>query len=1164
MKHLLRIQFFAACIILFASVFLVPAISYAQPPNDLCANAITIQSNGVTCVTPTVGTVVAATYSGPTVCAGVTPVYDVWYRFVAQSATPTVTISGAGANFITPRVQILSGTCGAPTSVGCAAGSYTAAGLTVGTAYLIRVYSQNGTSPLTLGAFSICITDPMPNVCANATLLFSGLTCVNTRGTVANSTLDGSTACAGTERYDVWYRFVANSSNPTITLSNIGANFLTPRIQVLSACGGTSLLCDGVSPVTVTGLSDGTTYWVRVYSITNPIPTTNANFDICITDPPPPSNDDCAGAFTMPTHITCSKTFGNVYNSTPSGVTTGTCAGVGGYDVWYKFVATATNPTINFADQGANFTNRRMQLFTGPCTGLTQVTGQCTTGNTLTPTLVVGTTYYIRLFSSSLVTPTTNGEFSLCVQDPLPPQRYGNSYVNISKRKSGGIVSPGDTLEIRMTINHTSGTVYQLRYLDSVPSKTAMLVTAADSIRIITNEGLTYKRYTVNPGVNDDPATYIASPPAGHHQIRMNVGFAGFPGTAPATNNVADLTGAVGRMTNTNRPAGGGGLLFATSFRVKVTGAVGDTIRVPGGRFVFRTVAAGGTDVVLAGSPYYIVISNPLNLCSNVTGVNDAEEFGGTFGSGSTPNRAADLTFPIPGYIKVSSGPLQGVGDGQYAIVKNLSPTGGTNKNAERTPTCPTAMPSINACGNRMHGGHWDIDGDHTNTINSIGNPPPADAVAGGYMLMVNADYVASETYRQTLNNLCPNTYYEFSAWIRNVCPTCGIDSAGTTYTPRKPGVLPNLTFSLNNVDRYSTGEVDTGGWVKKGFVFITDSNQTSATFSIRNNSQGGGGNDWVIDDIKVATCLPSMKYSPSLNPTVCEGTVITLNDTVQSFFNNYRHHKWQRSTNGGGSWTDVTLPVDSTPRWNGTAWEYITTYTVPPAFTQLANDGDLYRLIVATTAANLSDLDCQVTDGVSIIDVNVIDCGIPLKTDLLSFNGRLVAAKANLAWTTSKEDGPVRFNVERSTDGINYQLAGYVDSYNNYSSETNYYTFIDPLPVTGKAYYRLKLVEQSNQKYSRTVQLYTDETNSFNLANVINPFNNTLDFDISSPGDAKIDVELVDLFGKVVRRSTFMVHPGINVLSLTNTESLVTGTYIFRVKKNDVIINRKVLKKSF
>ena len=92
---------------------------------------------------------------------------------------------------------------------------------------------------------------------------------------------------------------------------------------------------------------------------------------------------------------------------------------------------------------------------------------------------------------------------------------------------------------------------------------------------------------------------------------------------------------------------------------------------------------------------------------------------------------------------------------------------------------------------------------------------------------------------------------------------------AGTSTAPANgyPGVYPNLSFALNDLDYYNTGEIDTLGWLKKGFVFRTGAAQTSAVFSIRNNSQGGGGNDWVMDDIAVATCLPTMSYSPTIIP---------------------------------------------------------------------------------------------------------------------------------------------------------------------------------------------------------------------------------------------------------------------------------------------------------
>lgn len=74
-------------------------------------------------------------------------------------------------------------------------------------------------------------------------------------------------------------------------------------------------------------------------------------------------------------------------------------------------------------------------------------------------------------------------------------------------------------------------------------------------------------------------------------------------------------------------------------------------------------------------------------------------------------------------------------------------------------------------------------------------------------------------------------------------------------------------------------------------------------------------------------------------------------------------------------------------PDWNGSTWEYVTAYTIPTSETLLSNAGDLYRLVVATTAANLSNPSCSITDVANIITLNIIDCGVPLAAQLLSFN---------------------------------------------------------------------------------------------------------------------------------------------------------------------------------
>ncbi|MGZ5222254.1 MAG: hypothetical protein ACXWC7_19360, partial [Chitinophagaceae bacterium] len=56
-----------------------------------------------------------------------------------------------------------------------------------------------------------------PNeLCGSAILLTSSTTCVNTAGTLTASAYTAIAGACGTSN-DVWYRFVANSTNPTIS-----------------------------------------------------------------------------------------------------------------------------------------------------------------------------------------------------------------------------------------------------------------------------------------------------------------------------------------------------------------------------------------------------------------------------------------------------------------------------------------------------------------------------------------------------------------------------------------------------------------------------------------------------------------------------------------------------------------------------------------------------------------------------------------------------------------------------------------------------------------------------------------------------------------------------------------------------------------------------------
>jgi hypothetical protein len=457
--------------------------------------------------------------------------------------------------------------------------------------------------------------------------------------------------------------------------------------------------------------------------------------------------------------------------------------------------------------------------------------------------------------------------------------------------------------------------------------------------------------------------------------------------------------------------------------------------------------------------------------------------------------------------------------------------------------------------------GHWYIDGDHTGTSNAFGNLPPDEATNSGYMLMVNADYVASEVYTQTINNLCPDTYYEFSGWFRNICATCGVDSIGqqfqgTVTAPALgyPGVYPNLSFSLDGLDYYSTGEIDTIGWLKKGFVFRTGPSQTSATFAIRNNSQGGGGNDWVLDDISVATCTPNLNLVPVGNTNQCYGDQVDMNCDVISYFDNYVYHQWQVSHDNGVTFVDTLAMGVGSPVLSG--GNYVYNAPFPSFIADSAQHLVQYRIRVATSAANLYG-GCSFFNSARII-VMIHNCQWILKTDLLSFNASLISNHGLLKWRTNNETAQTSFDVQKSLDGTQFFTIGTVRGVESKNS----YSFTDPESLNGFAYYRIVVKEPGSQKISNTEVLKTSDA-SFDFISVVNPFHDILSFNLHISKKTIATIVISDAHGKTVRSFKQPLVKGFNEVTVSNLGSLAGGTYILQVITGDGVKSRKLVKLS-
>lgn len=717
----------------------------------------------------------------------------------------------------------------------------------------------------------------------------------------------------------------------------------------------------------------------------------------------------------------------------------------------------------------------------------------------------------------------------------------GKSFANVSKLNTGGTYVPGDTVEIRVTIAvKTQGTatiIDQVQVLDAVPAKTTYV---PGSMRIATNEGINYKG-PFTDAFDTDQARFNAG------NLIINIGNG-------ATNS------AGGRIkSDSSRPTFyNSHCIMMVCYKVRINPATNyyDTILIRGS-VRYRPVSPTGSVVNYTFPEYKLLVFPNNGYCPNGSDVSATSDFGGTFGSGTAPNRAAPLSFTTS-YIKqnISTGQPN---DYYYAIVKNSSPTSLTNPN----PGLPNAA-------NRVFG-LWDIAGDHTNAAStSAGNAPPSSSASGGYMVLINASYNTDVAYQETLSNLCPNTYYEFSAWFRNVCPRCGCDSvgrgSGTTGYIRGPGndssgVKPNLNFEVDGLNYYTTGDIkyDRGvPWKKYGFTFLTRAGQTTANFVIRNNSPGGGGNDWAIDDIKVAHCGPDLKmnYHPYVIGCMENRFAVSLSDTIRFVYNSYRYFKWQKSNVGGTIWTDMTGPGTSgvgTPVLVGGMYQYVT--NLPTFWATAADSGTYYRVVVATTAANLETA-CAYKDG-SATMVSAITCGIVLNGNFTQFRGALTDKKAYLTWSTANEENLQHYVVERSRDGRDYIPIGTIMAKN---LPFAYYNFTDPDEVSGDHYYRLKMVQSTTMfKYSPLVLL--SSVSHFAVKNVQNPFTSQVLSDIMMPETGTVNIALHNDKGQQVRSWKKELNKGFNQVPLDGVASLPNGMYFITFEYKNQFERRKLMR---
>ncbi|PSR12332.1 MAG: hypothetical protein DA408_16270, partial [Bacteroidetes bacterium] len=394
--------------------------AFAQPANDLCANAI-----AVTAPSTTPGTTVNATTDGAGTCNTSNTAPGVWYT-LTPAITGTVQINLCGSPYDT-KLSVYTGACAGPLT--CVAGNDDFCGLqsqvtisvTAGTTYRILVHgfgSATGTFTLTVGTIVPAVANN--DACTGAIALACGQPVT---GTTVGATADAVPTCVTglSTAPGVWYSFAGTGD--LVTASLCGSAFDT-KIGVFSGtCGaltcvtGNDDFCGLQSQVTFTSVP-GTTYFVLVTGFS-----ANAGaFTLSVNCVPPAPGSICTTALPLACgpNVTGSTAGGTVAAGLPFCGTTLTSA----RGIWYVLPGTGNDFTLSTCNPGTNF-DTKLGVFSGSCGALTCVVGNdddfacgfSIVRSTVSFSTTLGVNYYVFVTGFG----TNTGNYELSVQCCAPP-----------------------------------------------------------------------------------------------------------------------------------------------------------------------------------------------------------------------------------------------------------------------------------------------------------------------------------------------------------------------------------------------------------------------------------------------------------------------------------------------------------------------------------------------------------------------------------------------------------------------------------------------------------------------------------------------------------------------------------------------------------------------
>lgn len=165
------------------------------------------------------------------------------------------------------------------------------------------------------------------------------------------------------------------------------------------------------------------------------------------------------------------------------------------------------------------------------------------------------------------------------------------------------------------------------------------------------------------------------------------------------------------------------------------------------------------------------------------------------------------------------------------------------------------------------------------------------------------------------------------------------------------------------------------------------------------------------------------------------------------------------------------------------------------------------------------------------------------------------------LTWSSLQESNSSHFEIQRSSDGLNFYNTGSVMAQRS-SDKVVEYSFRDAAANEGTSYYRLKYFDNDGHyQFSNTIVL-TVRIRGIHISAVYPaPFTDKVSITIASEVKTRGTILLFDNTGRMLFRSQPIMNKGVTTHVIDKLNNLADGVYIIKVQAGETILTQKLIK---